>query len=112
MRHLTHIEVAALRRESVFSDFAHTYVLQKQGIRGHGSVAWAHACVLLKQADMCIAGRGAVVTWLPVVSSHTRTHVHARLRQNQGSPVQCAHTHVCCRNKESVVTLPVALILF
>ena len=39
----------------------------------------------------------------------TRTHVHARLRHDQGSPVQCAHTHACCRNDESVVTLPVAL---
>ena len=31
---------AALRREPVVNDCAHTCVLQKQGIRGHGSVAW------------------------------------------------------------------------
>ena len=31
---------AALRKETVVSDCAHTCVLQKQGIRGYGSVAW------------------------------------------------------------------------
>ena len=45
--------------------------------------------------------------------THTHTHTHTCLRHKQGSNGQCLHTYTtCCRNKESVVTLPVALVLF
>ena len=76
-----------------------------------------------------------VVTWLHVASSrknaHTPAHVHTGLLHKQGTQAMvsdCAHTHmcvlqtqgkcaqthtcVCCRRKESVVTLPVDWILF
>ena len=71
------------------------------------------------RADMCIVEEGAVVTWLRVVSSHastrthtcTCTHVRGVYKQRTRAMVSdCAHTHVCCRSKEPVVTVAVAWI--
>ena len=71
-------------------------------------------------ADMCVAdgAGGAVGTWLRVVPSraimHTHAHARACLRRKQRTKAvvsDCTHTHVCCRSKESVVTLPAAWIL-
>ena len=71
------------------------------------------ACVLLKQADMCIAERGAVGC---VSCLRTHTHMHAGTLDcgitKEAQFSACKHTHVCCTNKESVVNLPLALILF
>ena len=66
---------------------------------------------------MCVAEKGAVVTWLRVVSSHTRTHIYARtctcLWHKQRRPVHCLCTYTCLLHKQGmhVVMLPVALVV-
>ena len=106
--------------------------LQKQGTRGRASgclIAHAafglmfecvtsHRCVLQTQTCVC-CGSGCCYDLAACrffARKHTYTHAHTRTfagvsREARPGSV-FAHTHVCCKSKESVVTLPVAWIVF
>ena len=64
----------------------------------------------LYRGKRCCCGLAACLSFARMhAHTHTQTHVCGISREVMVSA--CIHTQVCCRNEESVVTLPVALIL-
>ena len=96
-------------------------VLRQHGIRGHGSGLWRSFNNVACRYMFC-DGSGWVCQWCLVISRHVccewwwcydlstyhLTHIGVACAALRRESVfsDFAHTHMCCRSKESVVTVP------